>query len=237
METENLLQSARIMIVDDDVNLCQILFSQLKNVGVQNLAEAKTAAEVFQKIEDFQPDILILDVQLPDGSGFDICKKLRDQGFEKPILMLTAKDAEANIIKGLETGANDYIAKPMRFGELLARIRSQLRQFRTSDDVRFTAHFLDFIPANKTLAAPHNQRIITLTEKETLILKRLFRSWPDSVSRDNFLQEIWGYHNDITTHTLETHIYRLRQKIARLTDIQLIETASNGYRLNKETVD
>jgi len=234
MEMNSLLQSARILIVDDDADLRHILVTQLGNEGIAHLCEAENAQQAFHNIDDFQPDILILDVQLPDGNGFDICERLRRRGFEKPIIMLTGQNGEREVITGLEKGANDYIAKPMRFGELLARIRTQLRQYKKSDDMRFTARDIDFVPASKTLCVSDNSKRAILTEKETLILKKLFRNWPESVSKEELLADVWGYQSDISTHTLETHIYRLRQKIARLSSSQLVETAQNGYRLNRE---
>ena len=100
--------------------------------------------------------------------------------------------------------------------------------------VLFFCQGMDFIPADKSLTCSIQQKTVTLTEKETLILKKLFLSWPEPVSRASLLSQVWGYHNDVATHTLETHIYRLRQKIARLSENQLIETTTTGYHLNKE---
>ena len=234
MDTQEILRTARIMIVDDDDDLRQLLLTQFEREGVGALEQAETMAAAFAKIDAFAPDILILDVQLPDGNGFNICSRLREQGFERPIIMLTGQDGENEVIKGLDTGANDYIAKPMRFGELVARIRAQLRQYRASEDARFAAMGVDFIPADKSLTSPVQNKTVTLTEKETLILKKLFRSWPETVSRASLLSQVWGYHSDVTTHTLETHIYRLRQKIGRLSESQLVETTATGYRLSKD---
>ena len=233
MDAENLLISSRILIIDDDDYLRKVLISQLKHEGVRGLEEAAKSSEAFDKVDQFKPDLILLDIQLPDGNGFDICKELRETGFEKPIIMLTSQQDETDIIKGLDTGANDYIAKLMRFGELLARIRAQLRQYKSSDDIRFTTQDIEFQPANKTLTALNSQRVVVLTEKETMILKKLFRIWPAATSKDVLLSEVWGYQNMVATHTLETHIYRLRQKIARLTDIPIVETTQEGYRLVK----
>ena len=234
MDTQEILRTARIMIVDDDDDLRHLLLTQFEREGVGALEQAETMLATFAKIDDFAPDILILDFQLPDGNGFHICSRLREQGFKSPIIMLTGQDREKAVIKGLDTGANDYIAKPMRFGELLGRIRAQLRQYRASDDARLAAKGVDFIPADKSLTCSAQNKTIALTEKETLILKKLFRSWPETVSRASLLSQVWGYHSDVTTHTLETHIYRLRQKIGSLSDTQLVETTASGYRLNKD---
>ena len=115
-KTDDLLSNVRILVVDDDHLLRSVLLEQLGFEGVKYFAEAATAAHVFTQIDAFMPDLILLDVQLPDGNGFEICARLRQSGFDKPILMLTSQDDESDIIKGLEAGANDYIAKPMRIG-------------------------------------------------------------------------------------------------------------------------
>ena len=233
MDAENLLVSSRILIVDDDNYLRKVLISQLRYEGVVDLEDAAKAGEAFDKVEQFKPDLILLDIQLPDGNGFDICTKLRGRGFEKPIILLTGQQEDTNIIKSLDTVANDYIAKPIHFGELLALIRVQLRKYKSSDDVSFTAQNIEFQPANKTLTALDSQLIVVLTEKETMILKKLFCIWPEATSKEMLLSELWDHQNMLATHTLETHIYRLRQKISRLTNDPIVETTQNGYRLVK----
>ena len=233
MDAENLLVSSRILIVDDDNYLRKVLISQLRYEGVVDLEDAAKAGEAFDKVEQFKPDLILLDIQLPDGNGFDICTKLRGRGFEKPIILLTGQQEDTNIIKSLDTVANDYIAKPIRFGELLALIRVQLRKYKSSDDVSFTAQNIEFQPANRTLTALDSQLIVVLTEKETMILKKLFCIWPEATSKEMLLSELWDHQNMLATHTLETHIYRLRQKISRLTNDPIVETTQNGYRLVK----
>jgi DNA-binding response OmpR family regulator len=234
---DDLLSSARILVVDDDSLLRSVLLEQLSFEGVKYLAEAATAADVFIQIETLMPEIILLDVQLPDGDGFEICARLRQSGFDKPILMLTNQGNESDIIKGLEVGANDYIAKPMRIGELLALIKAQLRLYRASGEVRFMIGDSDFLLANKTITDNLSGKIITLTEKETLILKKLFKDWPADVSKDDLLLDVWGLQTGISTHTLETHIYRLRQKLVRLSPQQIINTTEQGYQLNKIFTD
>ena len=175
--------------------------------------------------------MILLDIQMPDGNGIDICQRLRRNGFAKPIVMLTAKGAEGDIILGLEAGANDYIIKPLRLSELIARIRTQLRQFRASDDAQFEIGNLSFVPAEKMLHEIGSDRMQALTEKEATILKFLYRASPNDVTKDELLAEVWGFQNGVSTHTLETHIYRLRKKISRLTKKQLVLTIEKGYRL------
>lgn len=232
--TSKISQTVRLMIVDDDIAFRLVLRQQFEAEGLHIIQEAGSRAQAYPMIAEFNPDIVLLDVQLPDGSGFDICKTLRAQGFDKPILMLTGQDSEQDIIMGLEAGANDYIAKPMRMGELLARMKTHLRQHKLSDDVRFDICGLDFVPAQKTISSRQTNSKIILTEKETMVLKLLNKNAPAIVSREEMLSEIWGFQKGLTTHTLETHIYRLRQKLSRLTSDIIIETAPDGYRLSDQ---
>ena len=229
MDNENLLFSIRILVVDDDEHLRSVLCNQLRNKGVLSLAEASRAGEALKQFDQFKPDLVLLDVGLPDGNGFEICKVLRNRGFKKPIIMLTGRQDE----KALDTGANDYIAKPMRFRELFSRITAQLRQYKAANEVSFTTQNVEFQPASKTLTSLDTQRTIVLTEKETMILKKLFQIDPESISKEHLLSEVWGYRNVVATHTLETHIYRLRQKIFRLVEAPLIETTQDGYRITQ----
>ena len=206
MDTENSLFSTRILVIDDDDYLRSVLCSQLRNKGVVSIAEATKASDVLNQIDLFEPDLVLLDIELPDGNGFDICERLRTREFEKPIIMLTGQLSETDVIKGLNKGASDHIEKPMRFGDLLARIRTQLHQYRALDETRFTAQNVEFQPASKTLASLKTKQVITLTEKETMILKKLFQIW-QAYLKENLLSEVWGYRRVVATHTLETHIY------------------------------
>jgi len=146
-------------------------------------------------------------------------------------LMLTGHVSDADAILGLDSGANDYITKPFRFPVLLARIRAQLRQHEQSEDAVFSIGPYSFRPAVKMLVDDKDRKI-RLTEKETNILKFLYRANDKVVPRDVLLHEVWGYNAGVTTHTLETHIYRLRQKIEpNPSEASLLVTESGGYRL------
>ena len=223
--------SSRLLIVDDDAYLRTSLRQQFVAEGFHNIFDVGSVTGLNAALKDANPDLILLDIQMPDGNGVDICKRLRSDGFTKPIVMLTAKNAESDIIEGLEAGANDYVTKPLRMGELLARIHTQLRQFKASDDAQFELADLNFVPANKMLHKIGCRRMQALTEKETTILKFLYRAFPESATKDELLTEVWGMQNGLTTHTLETHIYRLRQKIGRLTKTPIVITTENGYRL------
>ena len=222
---------SRLLIVDDDAYLRTSLRQQFVAEGFHNIFDVGSATGLNSALNEANPDLILLDIQMPDGNGVEICKRLRREGFAKPIIMLTAKNAEPDIIEGLEAGANDYVTKPLRMGELLARIHTQLRQFKTLDDARFELADLNFVPANKMLHKLECGRTQALTEKEATILKFLYRAFPKSVTKDELLAEVWGLQNGLTTHTLETHIYRLRQKIGQLTKMPIVITTENGYRL------
>lgn len=228
-----------ILIVDDDRALRETLAEQLEVDGEFNVTEAASLAEAEAKIAgpDSRFDALILDVSLPDGDGRDLCQQLRRRGLKMPIIMLTGSDEEADVVRGLESGANDYIPKPFRLAELLARVRAQLRTFENSEDAVFTIGPYTFRPSAKLLQEPTRNRRIRLTEKEAAILKFLYRAGTKPVARQVLLNEVWGYNAAVTTHTLETHIYRLRQKIEPdPSNARLLVTEGGGYRLDPQGV-
>lgn len=221
----------RILVVDDDDLLRESLVEQLSLYEEFELLEEPTAAKGIQRARGEPVDLMIMDVGLPDMDGREAVKMLRKGGFKAPIIMLTGHDSESDTILGLESGANDYVTKPFRFAVLLARLRAQLRQFEQSEDATFTIGRYTFRPSAKLLLDERGQKI-RLTEKETSILKFLYRAGEKVVGRDILLHEVWGYNSGVTTHTLETHIYRLRQKIEREPSVaELLITEAGGYKL------
>lgn len=226
-----------ILIVDDDDALRCLLAEQLGDDGVYRVEQAVTlaAAEDAMSRPGGRIDVILLDVNLPDGDGRDFCAKLRSRGIHIPIIMMTGSHDEDDVIRGLDAGANDYVAKPFRLGELKARVRAQLRLFENSEDVVFDIGPYVFHPARKQLMDQKKGHRIHLTEKETAILKYLYRAGGQPVERDVLLHEVWGYHASVTTHTLETHIYRLRQKIEPDHGrAGILLTEGGGYCLNPE---
>jgi DNA-binding response OmpR family regulator len=202
----------KILLVDDDDDLREALSEQLVMTEDFDVFEAGTGADGMEKVKAGLFDLVILDVGLPDTDGRELCRRMRKQGVKCPILMLTGHDTDSDTILGLDAGANDYVTKPFKFPVLLARIRAQLRTHEQSEDAVFQLGPYTFKPAQKMLVDEKDKKI-RLTEKETNILKYLYRSTSGVVARDVLLHEVWGYNAGVTTHTLETHIYRLRQKI------------------------
>ena len=224
-------QIKNILLVDDDDDLREALAEQLVMTEDFEVFEAETAAAAMGRVKEQNYELIILDVGLPDNDGRELCRLMRKQGVKAPIIMLTGHDTDADTILGLDAGANDYVTKPFKFPVLLARIRAQLRQHEQSEDAVFTVGPYTFKPSMKLLVT-EDDRKIRLTEKETNILKFLYRSTEGVVPRDVLLHEVWGYNAGVTTHTLETHIYRLRQKIEPdPSNARLLVTESGGYRL------
>jgi len=222
----------RILIIDDDDMLRRTLAEQLELHEEFAVAEAENGAKALELAKTQRFDGVLLDVGLPDMDGRSLCRLLRRNGLRAPILMLTAADSDSDTILGLDAGANDYIPKPFRLDVLLARLRAQLRQHESSEDAIFTVGPYTFRPSAKLLMDESGRKKIRLTEKETAILKYLYRAGERSIGRDTLLNEVWGYNAGVTTHTLETHVYRLRQKIERdPAKAEILVTEAGGYRL------
>ncbi len=222
----------RVLIVDDDAALLEFMSEQLQLHEEFATTTATGGAEALALAKADYFDVIILDVGLPDMDGREVCRIMRRNGVKSPIIMLTGADTDSDTILGLDAGANDYMAKPFRLGVLLARIRAHVRQHERSDDAIFAIGPYTFQPSAKQLFDNDTEKKIRLTDKETAILKYLYRSGSLVVGRDVLLDEVWGYNAGVTTHTLETHVYRLRQKIERdPSNAQILVTEPGGYRL------
>ena len=222
----------RILLVDDDSDLREALAEQLVMIDDFDVFEAENGSGGIERAKAEMHDLIILDVGLPDMDGREVCRMMRRNGVKCPIVMLTGNDSDADTILGLDAGANDYVTKPFKFPVLLARIRAQLRQHEQSEDAVFAIGPYSFRPGGKLLVT-EDERKIRLTEKETNILKFLYRAGGRTVERDTLLREVWGYNAGVTTHTLETHIYRLRQKIEPdPSQARILVTETGGYRIS-----
>ena len=227
-----MLGSRRILIVDDDEALRLSLSEQLQHEGEFVCADADCGERALALVDDGRFDAVLLDLGLPDADGREICREMRRRGVMAPIIMLTAADSEADTVLGLDAGANDYVTKPFRLSVLLARLRAHLRQNEHSDDAVLTIGPYTFQPGAKLMVDGSGRKKVRLTEKETAILKYLYRAGDRVIGRDTLLGEVWGYNAGVTTHTLETHVYRLRQKIERdPAHAEILVTEPGGYRL------
>ena len=222
-------QARTLLVVDDDAELREALAELLESEGF-HVAQAPTAAAGFEAARAQRPELLILDVDLPDGDGRDLCRRLRDAGTAAPILMLTGAAEDADAIRGLDAGADDFVVKPFRFPVLLGRIRALMGRHEHSVAAVFSIGPYRFHPAQKLLLDGRGRKV-RLTEKETSILRYLHRKGGDPVGREELLAEVWGYNAGVSTHTLETHVYRLRQKVEPPGAAKLIVTEGGGYRL------
>jgi DNA-binding response OmpR family regulator len=233
--TEFLMTAARpILIVEDDDQQRTLLIEALSLGNEFEVTAAATLneADALLGAEDARFDAVLLDLGMPDGSGFDYLAKWRNQGHVMPIIIVTGSCDEAEVVRGLDAGANDYVTKPFRMNELLARLRTQVRIFEKSENATFTIGHYSFRPAAKLLVDREKRRL-RLTSKEVEILRFLYRAGAKPVSRPILLEGVWGYNSRAETHTLETHIYRLRQKMEiNPAACRILVTEGGGYQLN-----
>ena len=226
-----MVQQKTLLIVDDDDELREALAEQLELHEEFKVIQAANGSEGLKLGKTVNADLILLDVDLPDMDGREACRSLRKSGLTTPVIMLTGQTSDSDTILGLDAGANDYVTKPFRFAVLLARIRAQVRSHETSEDATFRIGPYEFRPALKVLV-DQTQKKTRLTEKETNILKYLYRAGGKPITREELLTEVWGYNAGVTTHTLETHVYRLRQKIEPdPANARLLMTDAGGYRL------
>lgn len=220
-----------ILIVDDEEDLRDTLSEQFELSEGFNVFTAANGEDALAVMAAERIDLVILDVDMPGMNGREVARRMRETGIRVPVIMLTGRSGEADTVAGLDAGANDYVSKPFSFAVLLARVRSQMRTFEQTEDATFEIGPYEFRPSMKVLRTKEGRRI-RLTEKETEILKYLYRAGGKPVPRETLLSEVWGYNAAVTTHTLETHIYRLRQKVEPdPSNAQLLLTDTGGYRL------
>lgn len=226
----------RILIVEHDMALRTALVERLAACDGFLPGEAGNIAEAEARLAapGALYDAILLDLRLPDGDGCDLCARLRRDGRRMPVIMLTgadAEDAEQDVVRALDAGANDCLGRPFRPNELLARLRAHLRAFDDSEDAVFMIGPYVFRPAARLLTEPGRNRRIRLTGKECSILRRLYHADGRPVGPQALLEEVWGRDSAVTTHTLETHIYRLRLKIEPdSSSPRLLLTNNGGFR-------
>jgi DNA-binding response OmpR family regulator len=223
-----------ILIVGTDPELRDTLAHALEGGGAFSVTDAAGAAEAMARTQLRQQrlDAIIVQAALADGDGTELCSRLRRRGLRVPIIVLSEAGAEQDVVRALDAGANDYVVKPFRLAELMARLRAQIREHETSEDAVLPIGPYHFRPGSRSLHEPAENRQIRLTQKEVTILKCLYRAAGMPVSRQALLHEVWSYSAGARTHTVETHIYRLRRKIEPdPAHPRVIVNEGGGYRL------
>ena len=222
--------STKILLVNSDRDLSDALIYQLSLNDKYQIIETDED-NVFTQINNNSFNIVIINSQPSKLNGHNLTKKLRTGGFKNPIIMLITQSDASNVDNKLTIEANEHIIKPFKYPALLKSIELQLRQFGKSEDTQHNIGSYVFKPNSKVLE--NKKKSIRLTEKENDILKFLYQNLETIVSREILLHEVWGYNSKVTTHTLETHIYRLRQKIEiDPANACFLITETGGYRLN-----
>jgi len=225
-------QDKKILLVDEDAELRSELAEQLLLRQEFETEEVGSAAEALAAVETEKFDAILLEMELPDMDGRDVVRLLRRKGIQVPIVVVSTLSGEADTILALDAGANDVVVKPYSLGVLLARLRAHLRQHELSEDAAFTVGPYTFRPAEKALHHNVTKAAVSLSEKESAILKHLYRAGDRVVSCDTLYSEIWDYNTSLMTHTLQTHIYRLRQKIEdNPSQPAILVSEGGGYRL------
>ena len=221
-----------LLTIGDDKVLRQMLVEQLQFNQEYAVTEAETGGEALNYTQIKHFDAILLDTELKDVKAYELCRNLREIGVTAPIIILSETQVDSDTIQGLDAGANDYISKPIKIDILLARLRAHMRQYEQSEFAVFTFGIYSFRPGDRVLLDTTTQKEIRLTDKETEIIKFLYRSNGKVVSKNVLLDEVWGYNAGMATHTLETHVYRLRQKIEKdPSRSEILVTESSGYRL------
>jgi DNA-binding response OmpR family regulator len=222
----------RLLIVEDDRGIATLLHHNLTIDGF-DVRLAATAHDALRECQDFAPDLVLLDIQLPDGNGFELCRVLR-QGGRRPVIFVSARGQRSDKVRGLDLGADDYVTKPFDIEELVARIHAVLRRTRPSiEQISLGEITVDFVESR----ASRGSSDIPLTRRELDLLRYLAERSGAPVRRDELLAEIWGVHDGSTTRAVDFAVARLRKKIERDPHSpRYLKTAhGDGYSLTFET--
>jgi DNA-binding response OmpR family regulator len=221
---------ARILVVEDDPKILKLLSSDLELEGY-SVFTAKDGEEGLERARKQKPDLMILDVMMPKMNGYDVCRSLRKDGSDVPIILLTAKGQESEKVVGLDLGADDYVTKPFGGMELMARVKALLRRHKRELDKLEKTEFDDVKVDFKKMEATKKGKSIALTAKEYQILELLIRNKGNVVSREQFLQDVWGYEDLPSTRTVDNQVLSLRQKLSpKDTDGYITTVHGVGYK-------
>lgn len=226
---------SKILIVEDEANMRRGLKDNFEFEDYE-VDTAEDGEKGLQKILDNRYDLIILDVMMPRMSGFDVCRTARKKGITTPVILLTAKGEEIDKVLGLELGADDYVTKPFSLRELIARVKAILRRTENSSSAQAITNNIKIgkLEINfSSYTALRNNSPVNLSHKEFEIIRHLWKKRNQTVSRDELLNEIWGYEENPTTRTVDNFIVKLRQKIEQdANHPQIILTVHGiGYKL------
>lgn len=222
----------RILLVEDDVTIARLLKEGLEDEAYA-VDIAHDGSEGYRTATADEYDVIILDIMLPEMNGYEVCRALRNDGNKTPILMLTARDAERDIVEGLDTGADDYLAKPFSFDVLLARIRALLRRPNEKLEKILQVGDLKLDPSSKKVTRASQK--ISLTAKEYGVLEYLMRNKGKVLSKEQIISHVWDFDADVLPNNVELFIMFLRRKIDKPFESKLIHTVSGfGYKLEEK---
>ena len=231
------MRNRSLLIIGALAGLPRILINDIEDTDIFQIDRCETGAAALSRLstKSSSHDAIMIADEMTDTDAASLCMKLRLRGLNTPIILLGSAPqhqmSEDEVVRGLDAGANDFIAQPFRFGEVMARLRAQMRLHENSDNIVLTVGAFQFRPAQRMLQHSQTGARMRLTEKEAAVLKLLYRA-DGPLSRNTLLAEIWGYSETATTHTVETHIYRLRRKIEpNPQEISLLVSDHGGYRL------
>jgi DNA-binding response OmpR family regulator len=229
------------LVIEDEESIGLAVRDELEFEGFDvDLIEDGSAG--LQAVIDNPPDLIVLDLMLPGLNGFEICREVRRRGLPAPIVILTARDQEVDRVRGLDLGADDYLVKPFSLAELLARIRAVLRRTAGPDTGAGPAVFLEAaglsVDARKHRVMKNN-REVSLTVKEFKLLELLLRNPGEVISRDEFLDHVWGKDVFVTHRTVDTHISALRKKIEDNPEepAYIVSVRGVGYKFNEDLTE
>ncbi len=222
----------RILLIEDDIAISRLLKEGLEDESYA-VDVAHDGGEGYRTASADEYDVIILDIMLPEMDGYEVCRALRKDGNKTPILMLTARDAERDIVEGLDTGADDYLAKPFSFDVLLARIRALLRRPNEKLEEILQVGDLKLDPSLKKVTRASQE--ITLTAKEYGVLEYLMRNKGKVLSKEQIISHVWDFDADVLPNNVELFIMFLRRKIDKPFKSKLIYTVSGfGYKLEEK---
>jgi len=223
----------RVLLIEDDVTIARLLKEGLEDESYA-VDVVNDGSEGYRTAVADDYDVIILDIMLPEMNGYEVCRALRNDGNKTPILMLTARDAERDIVEGLDTGADDYLAKPFSFDVLLARIRALLRRPNEKLEEILQVGDLKLDPSSKKVTRASQE--ISLTAKEYGVLEYLMRNKGKVLSKEQIISHVWDFDADVLPNNVELFIMFLRRKIDKPFKSKLIHTVSGfGYKLEEKS--